>query len=313
MTAEPSRAKGIWAAALTPLSEDGQIDYPGLIRHIAWLLANGCDGIALFGTTGEAPSFTLEEREAALEAVVAGGIAPERLLVGTGCCALPETVRLTRHAVGLGCAGVLVLPPFYFKGVADDGIYGSYAEVIERVGDTRLRLYLYHFPDMSGIAISHAVISRLLQDFPDQVTGIKDSSGDLDNMIRMARGFDGLDVFAGDDHLLWPVLEAGGVGSITSTANIAPHLLATVYREWRQGTDAARAAQAMLKAVWEDALLHMPVTETLKAYLAHETGNAAWRNLRLPLVSIGVAQLGDFIVKTEAAGFRLLQSQKEVL
>ena len=308
-----SEVRGVWAAALTPLLDDGRVDGPGLIRHIGWLLDNGCDGAVLFGTTGEAASFTLDERQAALETVVAGGIAPDKLIVGTGCCALADTVRLTRHGVDAGCAGALILPPFYVKGVADDGVYGSYAHVIDQVGEAGLRVYLYHFPDMSGVPISFPVIERLLYAFPDQVAGIKDSSGDLDNMTGMARLFDGFDVFAGDDHLLWPLLMAGGVGSITATANIAPHLLATVYREWRQDSARARAAQAMLKAVWQDLLLHYPVTEALKEYLAHETCTQAWLAMRLPLVRIGEDRRRDFLGRIAATGFRLLDSQKEVL
>lgn len=308
-----TKAKGVWAASLVPLNSDGSINLPGLSRHASWLLNNGCDGIALFGTTGEAPSFTLDEREEALEYLLAHDIAAEQIIVGTGCCATDDTVRLTRHAVQLGCAGVLVIPPYYFKAVTTEGLYASYASVIDNVAEDNLRLYLYHFPDMSGVSISFDLVQRLLKTYPQQIAGIKDSSGDLNNMLNLIREFKGLDVFAGDDDLLWPVVKAGGVGSITSTANIFPHLLADIYRSLSDGAEPSRETQQVIEAVWKDLILKFPVTEALKECLAEQTGQAAWLRMRPPLTRLTEQQRNEFNQGFLATGFTILDSQRETM
>src|SRR3984957_19496187 len=142
----PTRPGGVWAPAITPFGPDLSPDPERFARHARWLLANGCSGLAAFGTNSEANSLSADERMMLLEFLVANGVSPGRLMPGTGCCALTDSVRLTAHAVGLGCAGVLMLPPFYYKGVSDEGLFRSFSEVIERVGDARLRVYLYHIP-----------------------------------------------------------------------------------------------------------------------------------------------------------------------
>jgi 4-hydroxy-tetrahydrodipicolinate synthase len=157
---------GVLSPVVTPFSADLSPDRDRFVRHCKWLLAHGCAGLAVFGTNSEANSLSVEERMQLLEALVAAGVPPDRLMPGTGCSALPDSVRLTEHAVKLGCAGVLMLPPFYYKGVSDDGLFRSYAEIIQRVGDTRLRVYLYHIPQVSGVPISIDLIARLLEAFP---------------------------------------------------------------------------------------------------------------------------------------------------
>ena len=184
----------------------------------------------MLGTTGEANSFSVEERIAMLERLLAAGIPAGRLLPGTGCCAIPDTVALSRHATTLGAPGVLVLPPFYYKGVSDDGLFAAYAEVIERVGDGRLRIYLYHFPQMTGGAHRRAADRTAAQALPGIVAGMKDSSGDLANMIATARAFPGFRVLAGSDEFLLPLLRAGGAGCITAVGNVAAVLAAEVWR-----------------------------------------------------------------------------------
>ncbi len=174
---EPPRLSGVFAPVLTPMRGDLGPDTGRLVAHCRRLLDQGCHGLALLGTTSEANSLSLDERIELLEAVIAAGTDPAKLVVGTGVCAFPDTVRLTKHAVGLGCAGVLMLPPFYYKGVSDEGLFAAYSEIIERVGDERLRIYLYHIPKVSGVGIGLELIERLVKTYDSQVTGIKDSSG----------------------------------------------------------------------------------------------------------------------------------------
>jgi len=213
-TADPRRLSGVLAPVLTPFRADLAPDPARLVAHCRWLLAHGCAGLAPFGTTSEASSLSADEREALLDALLEGGIPPGRLVPGTGCCALPDTVRLTAHAVRRGCAGVLVLPPFYYKGVSDDGLFRAFAEVIERVGDDRLRVYLYHIPPVAQVGLGAALVERLLRAYPRAIAGMKDSSGDLANTRRMldlfaARGFD---VFVGSERFLLENMRGGGVG-----------------------------------------------------------------------------------------------------
>ncbi|HER27465.1 MAG TPA: dihydrodipicolinate synthase family protein, partial [Rhodospirillales bacterium] len=242
---------GIFAAVLTPLNADYSVNHAALVDHCHWLLANGCHGLAVMGTTGEANSFSVEERLAIVDALIDGGVPGGALMPGTGCCSIPDTVRLSAHAVENGAAGVLMLPPFYYKGVSDDGLFAAYCEVIERVGDRRLKIFLYHFPQMSATPISYGLIERLLARYPNTIAGMKDSSGDYVNMAGAARRFPGFGVMTGSDQLLSALLADGGIGCITAAANIASNLSARVYANWQSGdTGAMMDAQQKLSAVW---------------------------------------------------------------
>jgi 4-hydroxy-tetrahydrodipicolinate synthase len=277
------RLAGVFAAVLTPFDEAGEPD-PGLLAlHCRWLLAHGCDGLSINGTTGEANSLSVDERIALLERLASDGIPAQVLLPGTGCCAIPDTVRLTERAVQLGAAGVLMLPPFYYKNVTEEGLFAAYADVIERVGDGRLRVYLYHFPQMTGVPITADLVERLRRRYPETIAGMKDSSGVLANMTEMAMRFPDLDVFSGSDELLLPLLRAGGAGSISGVANLAAPLCARVYAAWRQGDQvAADAAQERLTSVRKE-FLPYPLSAALKAVLAVYTGQESWRCVRPPL------------------------------
>src|SRR5512143_493893 len=175
--AEPQRIRGVLAPVITPVKADYTPDAERLIRHCKWILAQNC-GLAVFGTNSEANSFSVNERTAVLEALVSRGVDPTRMMPGTGCCALSDSIQLTEQAVQLGCAGVLTLPPFYYKDVSDEGLYRYYAEVVQRVGDARLRIYLYHIPPVSQVPITLSLIERLLKAYPHTVAGMKDSSAD---------------------------------------------------------------------------------------------------------------------------------------
>lgn len=283
--------RGVFSAALTPITADHAPDYALFITHCRRLLAEGCDGIAMLGTTGEANSFSSDERRALLEAVVGAGIAPEKLLPGTGVAAVSETVALTRHALSLGVTTVVMLPPFYYKGVTEDGVYAAYSEVVERVADPRLRVVLYHIPQMSAVPIPFAVITRLREAFPGTFTGIKDSAGDLAHMEALVEAFPGLAVLAGADPLMLPLLRKGGAGCITATSNLVAADLAFVFRHFADASRAAEveAAQARIVAMRNRASRFAQMA-SLKALLAHRTGESGWHRLRPPLLPLSDAE-----------------------
>jgi 4-hydroxy-tetrahydrodipicolinate synthase len=299
------RPNGVYAAVLTPFDDAGAPDSGALTLHCRWLLANGCDGLSVLGTTGEANSLSVDERLAVLDRLVSGGIPAPVLLPGTGCCAVPDTVRLTRRAVELGCAGVLMLPPFYYKGVSEEGLFAAFSEVIEDVGDSSLRVYLYHFPQMSGVPLSAALIERLLVRYPLTVAGIKDSSGDLGNMLANAERFPGLGIFSGSDELLLPLLRGGGAGCITGVSNVAALLAQSVLQSWRQDDPAAaEAAQARLSAV-RQAFAPFPLSAALKAVIARHTGRARWRTVRPPLQPLSASDGETLLERLQSIGFSL--------
>lgn len=302
MSDTPSTLGGVFAAVLTPLDAALAPDHAALARHCRWLLANGCDGLAVLGTTGEANAFSVDERLAILDGLADAGIPADALLPGTGCCAVPDTVVLTRRALELGVAGVLMLPPFYYKNVSDDGLFAAYSEVIERVGDSRLRVYLYHFPQISAIPIGDALIERLLKRYPGTVVGLKDSSGDGDNMTRIARAFPDLAVFTGWDELFLPLLEAGGAGCITAVSNIACGLAAELYSDWRGG--GAEAVHERLTAV-RDVIVSFPPIAALKEVMAGHTGDDAWRNIRPPLVRLDGAEAAALRERLRGTGLTM--------
>jgi len=294
-------AKGILAAALTPLDANLAPDHAGLAAHCRWLLAHGCDGLAVLGTTGEANSFTVAERLEILERLVAAQIPPRTLLPGTGCCALPDTIALTRKVVELGLRGALVLPPFYYKNVSDDGLYAAFARIVEGVGDARLRLYLYHFPQLAMVPITRPVIERLLRDFPNIVVGMKDSSGDAAHMCAIARDYPGFAVLAGADDCLYPLLKAGGAGCITAVANLAAPLAAELYRVW---DDADRAEPINVRLCGVRAVFSKyPLQSALKEIMARHSGQAGWRRLRPPLMPLAPERTQALAGELAAIGF----------
>lgn len=303
--------EGVYAAMLTPLGDDGLPDHGGMTALAKWLCDNGCDGVVLFGTTGEGCSFSVAERQAALQAVLSGGLDPKSVIAGTGACAPTDAVELTRHATDLGCAAVLVQPPFYYKAVTEDGVFGFYSDLVAQVPD--VRLLTYHFPDMTGVPVSQALMARLHEAFPGQLIGIKDSSGDLDNMIGLAKAFPELSILSGDDHFLWPLMEAGGAGAITATANIAPHDLRLVFDGWQDKRESAKQAHDRLERLWADLVLRFPVTEALKEILAHECDDPRWLNLRLPLTRLGEAERKQLLDGYEGLDFAPPPGIKAVL
>ncbi|MBI4290712.1 MAG: dihydrodipicolinate synthase family protein [Betaproteobacteria bacterium] len=297
-----TRLAGVVTPVVTPFKSDLAPDPQRYLRHCQWLLAHGCAGLAVFGTNSEANSMSADERMVLLEQIVQGGVPADKLMPGTGTCALTDTVRLTRHALALGCSGVLMLPPFYYKGVSDEGLYRSFAEVIERVGDKRLRVYLYHIPPVSQVGISLALIERLLARYPGIVAGIKDSSGDWNNTQALLDAFakSGFDVFAGSEVFLLQTMRAGGVGCITATANVNPEAIDRAYRGW-QSADAERM-QADISAT-RSVLHKYPMVAALKATIAHFARDPSWATVRPPLVELTPGQSGALVAELTSRRF----------
>ena len=293
---------GVLPPVVTPFDEDLAPDRAAFAAHCRRLLEQGADGLAVFGTTGEANSLSADERMALLDALAEDGVDAAALMPGTGCCALPDTVRLTRHALDAGCGGVLTLPPFYYKGVSDDGVFASIAEPIERIGDARLRVYLYHIPPMAGVGFSLDVVGRLIEAYPQTVVGLKDSSGDWSNTAALIRAFPGFAVFSGSEVFLLANLRAGGAGCITATGNVNLANIRGLYARWR--TPEADALQAEITALRETVQAR-PMIPALKAILAAHTGAPGWARVRPPLAALDAAAAAALSGALAAHGFAL--------
>lgn len=257
---------------LTPFQEDGGLDLPLFAAHAAWTLDNGADGITPFGTTGEGASIGFDERAQALAALVDAGIPADRMTVGICACALPDAVAQVKQALDFGVARFLLLPPFYFNGLGDGGLYDWHAALFA-AADARAQFILYHIPQVTQVPLSLDLVLRLRRDFPDRVIAIKDSSGDWDN-ARSLLDSGAIPVLTGDERLLHRAAALGGAGSICGMANLAPARMRTLFE--RQQEDAALSADV-------SAIVSGPVVPAMKAALAAQTGNAAWTNLRAPL------------------------------
>ena len=295
------RIRGILSPVLTPFDAQGRPDPDRFIRHCRWLLAQEV-GLAVFGTNSEANSLSLGEKRDLLDRLLAAGIAPERLMPGTGACALPDAIELTRHAVGAGCAGVLMLPPFYYKGVSDEGLFRAYAQVIESVADERLRIYLYHIPPVSGVPITLGLIERLLKAYPGIVAGTKDSSGDWAHTSATLAQFQphGFDVFAGSENFLLATMRGGGAGCITATGNVNPSAIVKLYQTWQQ---ADADEQQMKLDEQRAAFARFPMIPAMKSAIALKTGRLDWIHVRPPLVELIDTQRAALAQALDAAQF----------
>lgn len=291
---------GVFAANLTPLASDLSIDHDALVAHVQWLLRSGCSGIALFGTTGEATSFSVAERMAGLDALIEAGVDAQKMLVGTGCCALPDSVALTRHALSHGVGGMLMLPPFYYKGVSDEGLFAAFDQVIQQVGEEGLEIYLYHFPKMSQVPFSHALIERLLNCYPKTIVGMKDSSGDFKHMQSIREAFPGFRLFAGTERYLLDVLKIGGVGCISATANVTCTLAGQVYANWQK--DEAIDLQEHLTQV-RHTIEQYPAIPALKNLMATWREDTDWAFMRPPLAALPAGEAQQLKDALEALDF----------
>lgn len=293
------RIRGVLAPVLTPFDRTLVPDAKRFVAFSRVLSSLGI-GLAPFGTTSEGNSLSAEERMSLLEALAAGGIDMGRVLPGTGTCSITETARLSAHAVKLGCCGVLMLPPFYYKTVTDDGLFRAYSSVIERVGDNRLKVYLYHFPRQSQIPLSLGLIERLLKAYPRNVVGLKDSSGDLPNMEAMRKAFPKLDVFTGTEAHLLPMLRLGGAGVISANANVNGAAMVELVKRWRD-PDAEDLQEALI--AFRNAIQDFPLIAALKAVVARASGDPAWRITRPPLMDLTPESETALADRLQAAGF----------
>src|SRR5437868_838797 len=277
------RIRGVLAPVVTPFKNDLSPDSQRFIAHCKWLLSQNC-GLAVFGTNSEANSLSIQERAMLLDELVATEVDTSRMIVGTGCCSITETVKLTAQAVKHGCAGVLMLPPFYYKGVSEEGLYRYFSEVVQRVGDTRLRIYLYHIPPVAVVGITVGLVERLLRSYPNAIAGMKDSSGDWNNTRIFLDAFakSGFDVFVGSESFLLANMRNGGAGTISATANVNPAAIHKLYAEWKNAD--ADDQQAKLNVTRDLFSRNYPMISALKQAIAIYANEPAWAKVRPPLV-----------------------------
>jgi 4-hydroxy-tetrahydrodipicolinate synthase len=279
---------GVIAPVCTPFGDDGAPDPDRFIAHADWLMNNGCTALAPFGTTSEANSLGLDERMELLEELADSGIEPEKLMPGTGMCSVTDAIVLTQHAVDVGCGGCLMLPPFYYKGPSEEGLFRYYAEVIEGVGDDRLKVYLYHIPPVAQVGIPLGLIARLRKEFPELVVGLKDSSGDWANTKAILEGFPDMEIFPGSEAFLLDGLRLGSAGTISASANVNPGALRKVYDNWQSAdADALQAKIGGVRKVFQS----QPMIPLIKAVIGHYRNDPAWAKLRPPMTELPEADV----------------------
>ena len=306
MTAQPFA--GVLVPVLTPFTASGEPDAARFTAFCRWLLDQGAGGLAIFGTTSEANSMSPVERMGLLDHLVQAGIPAEKLMPGTGACAMTDAAALVRHAVGHGCGGVLMLPPFYYKPVSDDGIFAFISGVIDQVGSSALRMFLYHIPPMAVVGYSLDLVGRFIKAYPQTVVGLKDSSGDWNNTAALLDRYPGFAVFPGSEGFLLAALRKGGAGCITSTGNINVPGIAKLYANW-QGPQ-ADALQAEVSKV-RQTVLNYPAVPALKRIVAHFHNDPAWAVVRPPLVPLGEAQSSALIADLAKIGFILGEREQK--
>jgi 4-hydroxy-tetrahydrodipicolinate synthase len=302
--------RGVLAPVLTPFKADLSPDSRRFIEHCQWLVSQD-SGLAVFGTNSEANSMSAVERMKLLDTLIAAGIEPSRMMPGTGCCSTTETIELTAHAVTHGCAGVLMLPPFYYKEISEEGLYRYFSEIVQRVGDTRLRIYLYHIPPVAIVGITPGLVECLLKTYPTAIAGMKDSSGDWNNTKTFLNTFakDGFDVFVGSESFLLENMSNGGVGTISATANVNPAAIHKLYAVASAvQTDPALQQQQsklnVVRDVFGDRKFPSMIA-ALKQALAIYRHDAEWSRVRPPLVELTREQANSLATKLTAIGFAM--------
>ena len=285
---------GLIAPILSPFDDNLAFDQKLYNELAQKLLETGCSGLAPFGTTGEALSVSNNERKAALEGLVNFGIDPNKLIPGTGLCNLPDTIDLCKHALKLGCKGVMTLPPFYFKGMSDDGLFNYYLKLIDGIDDPNLKIYLYHIPQVSGVGLSIDLVKRLFAEFSGVVVGIKDSSGDWEN-TKALLGIKGLIVYPGAELPVIDAIRLGAPGCISATANLNGSDISEVIDlchagKWDEAEEKHKKVRAV-RLMFQD---YAPIPAQ-KALLAKSTGNGNWENLRPPMQPMATDKLSTLI------------------
>ncbi len=299
---------GIMAPVLTPFEDNLRVCEELFINHSKWVLQSGCHYIAPFGTTSEALSMSVDERRDLLESLVLSGIDPKRIMPGTGLCSLNETVELTRHAVSLGCAAVMTLPPFFYKNASDDGLFTYFAKLIERVNSSDLRLCLYHIPPIAMVGFSLDLIAQLHTAFPETVVALKDSSGDWENTLNIIEKVPGMAIFPGSEAFLSKGMASGGAGCISATCNINPAGIRSVFES--TGTDAVKLLEPEMLAVRRE-IQNAGLIPVMKGLLAEVTGDSRWQNMRPPLMPASAKQI-EALIGALPNGLNFLNSYPQV-
>jgi 4-hydroxy-tetrahydrodipicolinate synthase len=275
--------RGVIAAISTPIGRDGQPDHALLLAHAGWLLDHGCDGLNLLGTTGEATSFDLAQRRGVMQAVAASDLPLSRFMVGTGAASSGDAVTLTREAASLGFAGALVLPPFYYKPVNNDGIARYIDAIAEATAPEDIPLYLYNFPALSGIAYTAELVGLLVETFGHRVAGLKDSSGDLVYARSIAAISPSLAVFPSNESTLIEARDGGFAGCISATANLNS---ADCGQAFHEGDEAALARAVAVRAMFDG----LPLVPGIKHVIATKLGNPSWRAVMPPLTTLNATE-----------------------
>jgi 4-hydroxy-tetrahydrodipicolinate synthase len=284
---------GVIAAVATPIEENGAPDVKRAVSLAHYLLDNGCDGLNVLGTTGEATSFSLDERKGVMDAYKANGLPLHRLMVGTGAAAVADAVALTRHAAELGFGGALVLPPFYYKGVPDDGLVAYIDTLVKATQSKPIPFYLYHFPAMSGLPWHVTLIERLLESYPSRIVGLKDSSGDMAFARSAAAVSPDFAVFPSTEACLIEARAGDFAGCISATANLNADLCA---RAWTKGDTVALDAAVKIRKLFDG----KPLVSGVKALLAHIHGDAGLARVKPPLAPFSAADRASVIAGHDA-------------
>lgn len=302
-----TKIRGVLSPVLTPFNADYSVSKPRFLKHCQSLIDQDV-GLAIFGTNSEANSLSINEKRQLLDLLVEEGLPTHKMMPGTGSCAITDSIELSKHAVEQGCSGVLMLPPFYYKGVSDEGLFRNYASIIDGVADSRLKIYLYHIPQVSQVGISLALIERLLKAYPDNIAGIKDSSGNWDNTLAMLQQFQpaGFDVFAGSEAFLLQTLRHGGAGCITATGNVNPAAIARLSATWQN--DDADAQQAELNVV-RGIFQKLPMIPAMKSAIAWQSQDANWAVVRPPLVELTDDETRQLTTALSAIDFQINNSR----
>ncbi len=278
---------GTYCAALTPLNSDYSINRKLFLEHCNNLLSEGLDGLGIFGTTAEANSFNVHEKIEAINYLIDNNIGPDKLIPGTGLCSVSDTVLYSKAIAKLKVKAVLVLPAFYYKNVSNEGVVEFYKRVIEEVGESDLKYILYNIPQASGVSIGFEIIEQLIKLFPDNVVGMKDSSGDLDNMLKITKYFHGFSLFSGSDSLAFKVRKHGGAGAITATSNISGKLLSYIMNNYKEEmiVENFQSLQKLQVQIRETLFTHEPIS-ALKAFLSVKNNEEEWNRINPPLTVI---------------------------
>jgi 4-hydroxy-tetrahydrodipicolinate synthase len=295
------RLRGVFAPVLTPFNRRLEPDVDRFISHCRWIVDNRA-GLAIFGTNSEAASLSVSERIWLTEALLEAGIPGSKMMPGTGACSITDAVTLTRHAVECNALGALVLPPFFFKGVAEDGAFAYYSEIIERVGDDRLAIYLYHIPQFTLVPITLSLIERLLKRYPKAIAGAKDSSGDWNNSKAMIESFgkDGFAVFPASEMMLSRALPIGGAGCISATVNVNPSGIRAVFDGWsgEQG-EALQSKADLIRKIFQARSMISGMKRVVSEFSQHHD----WRVTRPPLTALDDSGSVGLLEELRAAGF----------